>query len=201
MSWCLCECWICCFGSIQNYPRWLHRRLWYLQCISILAQSHQLDISCFLPADVKIFAFFTGNRTQWSSQDHKRNRTPPRPCRSWRWRLSPQRRLLLRIPQVHRPTRSSWTKVFLWASNRSLWATADSPRLLWLALVALLGLRWDRPPVAVYTSINSWWPSAAIWWHRSEWPLAQVMACYLMAPSHYLEQCWSIINYRQISNI
>ena len=40
--------------------------------------------------------------------------------------------------------------------------------------------------------INSLWPSDTIWWHRSRWTLAQVMACCLMAPSHYLNQCWLI---------
>ena len=34
--------------------------------------------------------------------------------------------------------------------------------------------------------VNSWWPSDAIWRHRSGSTLAKVMACCLMAPSHYL---------------
>ena len=42
--------------------------------------------------------------------------------------------------------------------------------------------------------INSLWPSGAIWRHRSQSTIAQVMACCLMAPSHYLNQCWLIIN-------
>ena len=33
----------------------------------------------------------------------------------------------------------------------------------------------------------------AILWHRSVSPLAQVMACCLMAASHYQNQCWLII--------
>ena len=37
---------------------------------------------------------------------------------------------------------------------------------------------------------NSLGPSDAIWQQRSGSPLAQVMACCLMAPSHYLHQCW-----------
>ena len=40
---------------------------------------------------------------------------------------------------------------------------------------------------------NSLWPSDAIWWHRSGSILTQVMAWCLMAPSHYLVQCWLII--------
>ena len=38
--------------------------------------------------------------------------------------------------------------------------------------------------------VNSLWSSDAIWQHRSGSPLAQVMACCLTAPSHYLNQCW-----------
>ena len=41
---------------------------------------------------------------------------------------------------------------------------------------------------------NSLWPSDAIWQHRSGSTLAQVMACCLTAPSHYLNQCWLIIS-------
>ena len=39
---------------------------------------------------------------------------------------------------------------------------------------------------------NSLRPSDAIWRHRSRTTLAQVMACCLTAPSHYLNQCWLI---------
>ena len=42
--------------------------------------------------------------------------------------------------------------------------------------------------------LNSLRPSDAIWWHRSGSTLAQVMDCCLMAPSHYLSQCWLIIS-------
>ena len=42
--------------------------------------------------------------------------------------------------------------------------------------------------------INSLRPSDALWRHRSMATLAQVMACCLTAPSHYLNQCWLIIS-------
>ena len=42
--------------------------------------------------------------------------------------------------------------------------------------------------------INSLGPSDAIWRCRSGSTLAQVMACCLTAPSHYLNQCWLIIS-------
>ena len=49
--------------------------------------------------------------------------------------------------------------------------------------------------------INSLWPSDAIWRQRSGSTLAQVMACCLTAPSHYLHQCWLIINEVQVTFI
>ena len=36
--------------------------------------------------------------------------------------------------------------------------------------------------------INSLWPNDTIWWQGSRSTLFQVMACCLMAPSHYLNQ-------------
>ena len=43
-------------------------------------------------------------------------------------------------------------------------------------------------------AFNLLWPSDAIWWHRFCSILAQVMACCLVAPSHYLNQCWVVIS-------
>ena len=43
-------------------------------------------------------------------------------------------------------------------------------------------------------STNSMWPGDTIWRRRSGSTLVQVMACCLTAPSHYLNQCWLIIN-------
>ena len=42
--------------------------------------------------------------------------------------------------------------------------------------------------------INSLWPSDVIWGQGSRSTLAQVMACCLTAPSHYLNQCWLMIS-------
>ena len=42
--------------------------------------------------------------------------------------------------------------------------------------------------------VNSLWPSDIIWWQGSRSTLAQVMACCLTAPSHYLNQCWLMIS-------
>ena len=60
-------------------------------------------------------------------------------------------------------------------------------------------LPWAVVPVPilvahVLTHVNSLRPSDTIWRHRSGSTLAQVMACCLTAPSHYLDQCWLIIS-------
>ena len=56
----------------------------------------------------------------------------------------------------------------------------------------------DIPPfdhlLAVYWSVNSLGPINAIWHWRSCLTRAQVMACCLTAPSHYLNQFWLLIN-------
>ena len=53
-------------------------------------------------------------------------------------------------------------------------------------------LLWSH--IRKFHCINSLWPSDAIWRQRSGSTLAQVMACCLTAPSHYLNQCWLIIS-------
>ena len=46
------------------------------------------------------------------------------------------------------------------------------------------------PQYGEVLTFNLFWSSGAIWWHRSRSTLAQLMACWLTAPSHYLNQCW-----------
>ena len=55
-------------------------------------------------------------------------------------------------------------------------------------------LRHTRHSTMQLDTVNSLGPSDAIWRHRSGSTLAQVMACCLTAPSHYLNQCWLIIS-------
>ena len=54
---------------------------------------------------------------------------------------------------------------------------------------------WDNQNSLFHTYylFNSLRPSDAIWRQWSWTTLAQVMACCLTAPSHYLNQCWLII--------
>ena len=42
--------------------------------------------------------------------------------------------------------------------------------------------------------VDSSWPSHVIWWHKSGSTLALIMACCLMVPSHYMNQCWFLIS-------
>ena len=42
--------------------------------------------------------------------------------------------------------------------------------------------------------VNLLWPNDTIWQHNTMSILTQVMACFLMAPSYYLNQCWLIIS-------
>ena len=70
-----------------------------------------------------------------------------------------------------------------------------------LTLVCLVILqKWAVLPFMLLLSVvpgeivNSLWPGDAIWQDRSGSTLAQVMACCLTAPSHYLNQCWLIFS-------
>ena len=53
---------------------------------------------------------------------------------------------------------------------------------------------WNNSLCKGLISFNSLWPSDTIWRLRSGSPLAQVMACCLTAPSHYLNQCLLIVS-------
>ena len=54
-------------------------------------------------------------------------------------------------------------------------------------------LQWVNTLRPNYTTVNSLWPSDTMWQQRSGSTLAQVMACCLTAPSHYLNQSWQTI--------
>ena len=72
-------------------------------------------------------------------------------------------------------------KYILTTSNRKDWKTTIGITPLVLALATKLDFS--------FLQCNSLWPSEAIWQNRSGSTLDQVMACCLMAPSHYLNQC------------
>ena len=53
---------------------------------------------------------------------------------------------------------------------------------------------WHASQEVTPVKFNSLGPNDAIWRQRSGSTLAQVMACCLTAPSHYLNQCWLVIS-------
>ena len=55
------------------------------------------------------------------------------------------------------------------------------------------GVTWPHW-VNSYKHINSLWPSDTIWRHKSGSKLARVMACCLMAPNHYLNLLYPLLN-------
>ena len=71
---------------------------------------------------------------------------------------------------------------------RLVWSNADPVHRRIYAALREDKLIWITTSI-ITCKINSLWPSNAIYWHRSGSTLAQVMACCLTAPSHYLNQC------------
>ena len=65
--------------------------------------------------------------------------------------------------------------------------------MLWNCLFKITNVRYWYIIRTSPVSLNSLRPSDAIWRQWSWTTLAQVMACCLTAPSHYLNQCWLII--------
>ena len=61
-------------------------------------------------------------------------------------------------------------------------------------ITRLVWTSWTPISAVPKKAVNSLGPSDAIWWCRSWSTLVQVIACCLMAQSHYLNQCWLIIN-------
>ena len=64
--------------------------------------------------------------------------------------------------------------------------------LKFLTTISSWSARWGHQ--YTFKILNSFKPSDAIWRQRTGSTLAQVMACCLTAPSHYLNQCWLIIS-------
>ena len=111
-----------------------------------------------------------------------------------------------------------WTKSASWCSSVKLARSSQVPqhphpaawRLSWWSIPCLrcsgLVRTRDRAPAAYlqvsdtwrtrlwkYT-VNSLWPSDAIWQQRSGSTLAHAVAWCLTSSSHYMKQCWLIIS-------
>ena len=66
----------------------------------------------------------------------------------------------------------------------------DFPDIVVIIIISTIIIRNESR--MVIPAVNSLRPSDAIWRQWSWTTLAQVMACCLTAPSHYLNQCWLI---------
>ena len=90
---------------------------------------------------------------------------------------------------------SSWFQTFLCqlltrlTSKLGVWM-----RILFLPHWIICGLMQTACKSIAYISINSLGPSDTTWRQISGSTLAQVMACCLTAPSHYLNKYWLIIS-------
>ena len=90
-----------------------------------------------------------------------------------------------------------------WASAAMLLICIIVPTL-YLTICRILTIMSIVPLLFVYPfwtlkPVTSVWPSDVIWRQRSGSTLAQVMACCLTAPSHYLNQFWLIASYMTYS--
>ena len=93
------------------------------------------------------------------------------------------------IPQVS-VTELHWWQINI-TSDDGLVPSGNKPLYMkqyWFNSIMSLELSLQGPKC-----FNSLWPCDSIWWHRSLSTLAQVMACCLMAPSHYPYQCWLVV--------
>ena len=87
-----------------------------------------------------------------------------------------------------------WDKPLRTTAWQSSGRKLKGNRLIFLPQNDRANMRQGNWPWAPNTTFNSLWPSEAIWRQRSGSTMAQVMACCLTAPSHYLNKCWLIIS-------
>ena len=138
----------------------------------------------FLPTSLWLYGV---TRAQWQWDNHRWPSTQPGSLHTALQRKYTQ------PCSLFSPGTAVWT---MGARLCEQWGTAvckcplcrGSPVIMWLSRkIASISLRTGAP---VSSSIlQSLWPSYVIWWHVTGSTLVQVMACYLMAPSHYLNQC------------
>ena len=76
----------------------------------------------------------------------------------------------------------NFTRLLLVIAHGMLQCTVLAP--MYWSIMIYIDISW----------INSLGPSDTRWRQRTESTLAQVMACCLTAPSHYLSQCWLVVS-------
>ena len=101
----------------------------------------------------------------------------------------------LQLREIHTKITLSWAHILFATRVHSL---------CYIYITMYLWTRWHHSNwltgahkiehKSITSTVNSLWPSDAIWCHRTWATLIQVMAWCLTAPSHYLNQCWLIIN-------
>ena len=80
------------------------------------------------------------------------------------------------------------------SGNSGKWLLLDRRRTVYCTGAEMYPIMERNALYHVRISLNSLGPSNAIWQQRSGSTLAQVMACCLTAPSHYLNQSWFFIS-------
>ena len=96
-----------------------------------------------------------------------------------------------------------WPKQYDEGPWHSHWEKASMISCYGLATNRRQGIIWGQKGLVYFRIsftyrqfrwVNPLRPSDAIWQHRSGSTLAQVMACCLTAPSHYMNKFWLIIS-------
>ena len=165
------------FSTKANYPPFSHVGPEYprghLQNASPTLSTHRLRI--LQPA--------AGQSSMFTSQS-----SPEKPKSYKEWSFN-----------INANIASGYEFVYIWGTNfcmsrlcirpqKEMHQTDETRNLWWLKnLIKCLGARNEL------SRINPLWPINTLWQHRSGSILAQAIACYLMAPSHYLNQCRLII--------
>ena len=86
-------------------------------------------------------------------------------------------------------SRPLWRHCNVWYVRHLIICSVEWDRSPW---TCIFPNSWERPYAR--PSLNSLRPSNVIWRQGSWSTLAQLMACCLTVPSHYLNQCWQLVS-------
>ena len=130
---------------------------------------------------------------------HKKHRT----C--WTFPMAKPKCLMRDFTNLNRIYKATWTnvwrtmKVFGYTVGYAGCCSSQS-----ISIISAISMRRNYTKfqyvyifpgkISTYKWFNPLWPNDVIWHHRIWSTLFQIMACCLMAPSHYLNQCWLIIS-------
>ena len=194
-----------CIGLLGiNYKEIWNKMQWF--SVKKMWRKHIFKMSsrpqCVYTTPVQVMTWTNVDQYPWCTFSHNEVKV-----------FQPYLRPVRDPPLVHSCTTSVWTVASRWPppwqetcipwaggpgrqGSYTTWSAAGSCLSARSTRDGLVGCAaaagrsvWSR-----YNTINSLRPSDAIWQHRSGSTLAQVMACCLMAPSHYLNQSWLLIS-------